>query len=449
MCRLCTASLFCVAGSVTSARVPPSLRCRRWSAPAPARTAARSPAPARPPRRASARCRPARRRASRGPSRCRRRSRSRGPVGPARRPPTPRPASGTSGSNATSPKTVTSPGRPSTSTREALNGSRRPRARSPSAAAKRPTAATVPEPNSMACGRTISIGSSRVGVFEQRASSQGLRRDRVGRAWRRGRARRACSRGRPGRCRRCRTPCRGRRWCGRTGRPTVTLTPVSKPMSLIGMWPWSWYWTTTMSKRPCRACMNTVSGGHGPDASMPSARAASTAGAITSRSSVPNRPASPACGFSPATATRGVVDPELAQRAVGEPDDGQLALGLHAPDGLGQRDVRADVDDAQLVGDEHHRVVAHAGQLGEDLGVAGVAEAGEVHRLLVQRRGGDGVDLVGQRQLDRPLQVAEGAPSPPRASTTPNGRSVGQVGHGQHVDHARLEARRRRARRSG
>src|SRR5947208_822349 len=65
----------------------------------------------------------------------------------------------------------------------------------------------------------------------------------------------------------------------KNGSPTVTLTPVSKPMSLIGMWPWSWYWTTTMSKRPWRACMKTVSGGHGPEASMPSPRAVSTAGA--------------------------------------------------------------------------------------------------------------------------------------------------------------------------
>src|SRR3954463_2394995 len=60
----------------------------------------------------------------------------------------------------------------------------------------------------------------------------------------------------------------------KNGSPTVTLTPVSKPMSLIGMWPWSWYWTTTMSKRPSRACMNTVSGGPGPGAPKSSPRPA-------------------------------------------------------------------------------------------------------------------------------------------------------------------------------
>ena len=34
------------------------------------------------------------------------------------------------------------------------------------------------------------------------------------------------------------------------GRPSETLTAVSKATSLIGMWPWSWYWATTRSKAP-------------------------------------------------------------------------------------------------------------------------------------------------------------------------------------------------------
>jgi hypothetical protein len=51
--------------------------------------------------------------------------------------------------------------------------------------------------------------------------------------------------------------------------------------------------------------MKTVSGGKGPCASMPSARAAAMAGAMTRCSSSPNSPPSPACGFSPATAMRG------------------------------------------------------------------------------------------------------------------------------------------------
>ena len=45
---------------------------------------------------------------------------------------------------------------------------------------------------------------------------------------------------------------------------------------------------------------------------MPSARAAAIAGAMMRSSSSPNRPPSPACGFSPATAIRGVASPRRA-----------------------------------------------------------------------------------------------------------------------------------------
>ena len=61
-----------------------------------------------------------------------------------------------------------------------------------------------------------------------------------------------------------------------------------------------------------RARMNTVSGANGPRASMPSARAAAMAGAMIVISSSPNRPPSPACGFSPATAMRGATMPHPA-----------------------------------------------------------------------------------------------------------------------------------------
>ena len=97
----------------------------------------------------------------------------------------------------------------------------------------------------------------------------------------------------------------------KNGSPTVTFTPVSKPMSLIGMCPWSWYWTTTMSNAPVLARIITVSGGCGPVASMPSSTAAATAGAIRSASSVPKRPFSPAWGFRPATATLGLSTPSF------------------------------------------------------------------------------------------------------------------------------------------
>ena len=51
------------------------------------------------------------------------------------------------------------------------------------------------------------------------------------------------------------------------------------------------------------------------------------------------------------------LHPELAHRVVGETDHGQLPLGLHPLYGLAQGDVGADMDDLELVGHEHHRVV--------------------------------------------------------------------------------------------
>jgi hypothetical protein len=54
-----------------------------------------------------------------------------------------------------------------------------------------------------------------------------------------------------------------------TGRPPCRVTPRSKPISFIAIWPWSWYIETTASKSPRRAAMNTVSGDHGPVTAKP------------------------------------------------------------------------------------------------------------------------------------------------------------------------------------
>ena len=104
-----------------------------------------------------------------------------------------------------------------------------------------------------------------------------------------------------------------------SGRPRVTLTPFSTPRYFTGIRPWSWYMAITTSNSPARcgvlrARMNTVSGAKGPCTSSPSPRAAAMAGAITSSSSRPNSPPSPAWGLSPATPMRG-TRPRLRCRA--------------------------------------------------------------------------------------------------------------------------------------
>ena len=125
---------------------------------------------------------------------------------------------------------------------------------------------------------------------------------------------------------------------------------------------------------------------------------------------------------------------------MGEPDDGQLPLGLTRSMASRKRDVGADVDHLQLVGDEHHRVVFRAGQVGQDLGVPGILVAGEVHGLLVERRGRYRPDAPRARQLRRPLDVAEGRVAGPRVELAER-QVLRQVGLGDHIYGARLEPR--------
>jgi hypothetical protein len=104
------------------------------------------------------------------------------------------------------------------------------------------------------------------------------------------------------------------------GRPSVMLTPLSasqrpvagstlNPSSLTGICPWSWYMATTASYWPARSLTNTVSPGTGPTTSIPSATHRAMVGSLTSMSCRPNRPPSPACGFSAATAIRALATP--------------------------------------------------------------------------------------------------------------------------------------------
>jgi hypothetical protein len=100
------------------------------------------------------------------------------------------------------------------------------------------------------------------------------------------------------------------------------------------------------------------------------------------------------------------LDAEPAQRAVREPDDRELPLARHPLDRLLERNVRADVHHAQVLAQEHHRVVADVAQLGEELRVTGIGVSRAVHRLLVERRGGDGMDVVREGKLDGPPDVS-------------------------------------------
>src|SRR5262245_16262220 len=69
------------------------------------------------------------------------------------------------------------------------------------------------------------------------------------------------------------------------------------------------------SNSPLWARTNSVSAGHGPDASIPSATAVATAGAMIRVSSSPNSPPSLACGFSAATPIRGLRPRSFGNRS--------------------------------------------------------------------------------------------------------------------------------------
>ena len=87
-----------------------------------------------------------------------------------------------------------------------------------------------------------------------------------------------------------------------TGIPRKRLTPgESRPRSLRAMLAWSWYMQTSPRKSPRRARGKKLSAGMGPTTSRPSALACWMAGPITSSSSRPNIPPSPACTFRAAT----------------------------------------------------------------------------------------------------------------------------------------------------
>ena len=134
----------------------------------------------------------------------------------------------------------------------------------------------------------------------------------------------------------------------------------------------------------------------------------------------------------------GPLDAELLEGLVGEAYDGQLALRLRPVYGFSKGDVGADVDHLQLVGDEHHGVVLRAGQVGQDLGVPGVAVAGEVHGLLVEGGCRYRGDAAGAREPRRPLEVAESRVAGPRVEL-PEGQVERQLPDLQDVRGSRFE----------
>ena len=126
------------------------------------------------------------------------------------------------------------------------------------------------------------------------------------------------------------------------------------------------------------------------------------------RSSMPSAPPSPACGLSPATASRGRGRANRRLRSLGDDPPGlDDHLFGERVGHVAERDVDRHRHRPELgPGEHHHRTGGEAGpggrQRSEELGVAGMAEAGGVERLLADRIGDQSRGVAG-------ADVADGA----------------------------------------
>ena len=129
---------------------------------------------------------------------------------------------------------------------------------------------------------------------------------------------------------------------------------------------------------------------------------------------------------------RGCCNSEIAAGAMGQPDGAQLRFGRHQPDRFAEGHMDGDEQDPQLLIRQHHGKIGGPRLRGQDLGMAGVIDARRLHRLLVQRRGDDGIDLAGLGEADRALDIGESGRTRPRIDA-PEGEIGGQPTRRQEI----------------
>ena len=155
-----------------------------------------------------------------------------------------------------------------------------------------------------------------------------------------------------------------------------------------------------------------MSAGRGPLASMPSRAQRRDRGRDDAASSRPSAPLSPACGLSPATASRGCAMPKRRRRSRSTIraglDDQLRREARRAPARSGTWTVTGTTASAS-----HHSIITGCGgvrparrQRRQELGVAGMGEAGLVEHVLRDRVGDE---------APRPRRRARAAP-PPRST---------------------------------
>ena len=148
----------------------------------------------------------------------------------------------------------------------------------------------------------------------------------------------------------------------------------------------------------------------------------------------PEQAAFAGMGIERADADPRPLDAEVEHGLMGQLEHPAQPLGRDPPGHLGERHMRRDVADLEPVVGEQHAAARAAGQLGQDLGMAGVGVARGVERLLVDRRGDDRVDLARERQPHGALDRGEGEPAALGAELAGLDRRLGR----RRLDHADL-----------
>ena len=156
-----------------------------------------------------------------------------------------------------------------------------------------------------------------------------------------------------------------------------------------------------------------VSAGWGPVTRQPSAASAAIAGSISSISSRPSWPPSPACGLRPGYGEPRLGDAEIALQAAQAPRGRAIrsAPAVSARGTSRKRQVGGHRNGAQRRAGEHHHHVPgrNAAALGDELGLAGMLEADGVELLLGDRAGDDRRRGAGPGKADRELERVERA----------------------------------------
>ena len=190
-----------------------------------------------------------------------------------------------------------------------------------------------------------------------------------------------------------------------TGRPPCSVTPLSKPMSFIAICPWSWYIDTTASKSPRRAARNTR------------VRRQRTArvDALATRSLDRGRDDVDLLAPDRAAVARMRIesrDGDARRRvarglevAIGDAHGGAHALLRDRVGHVAQRNVRRDARRPQRAGDVELADEARDAEFFLQVAkLVFLRETAEAHRVLVERREHDAVDLAAFRGVRRRLE---------------------------------------------